>query len=165
MARAGTVTPELAARIEHWRRYGLGRDAIAAKLKAEGFALSPRGVSRVLERAKGRASTAAQRGEAVAAAVTEQLQHGVEGDDEIGQLRRWAREVRAVAEDLLPRSKEGGRNASIFCQLVRLETDLARAIRDLTPPPKPDPAVDPANVEARHLLIATIESLVSQEQP
>jgi hypothetical protein len=159
MAKANKVTTELAARVAHWRGYGLGRDAISRKLKAEGFDLSPRGVSRVL--AKG--ASVMRRGAAVAATISQKFARGADGDDELGQLRTWAREVRAVAAELLPRSKEGGRNASIFCQLVRLETDLARAIRDLTPPPKPDPAIDPANVEARHLLIATIESLVSEE--
>lgn len=173
MATSGKVTPKLEARVAHWRRFGLGRDSVASKLRAEGFDITGRTVSRVLSRVpkaaepsrkSRRPPSPATRGEAVANAVSAELeQRDDDTADELEHLRLRYSEVRGLADELASLSKQGGRNASVYCQLVRLQGDLAARVRDLTPPARPDPSIDPANVEAKALLIATIEALVSSE--
>lgn len=177
MAKSGKVTAKVAQRVAHWRRFGLGREDIASKLRAEGFDVTGRTVSRTIALAIAADGTArktaaikrtaspAKRGAVVAEAVTAELSHfSDDGADELAHLRLRYAEVRGLADELAPRSKEGGRNASVYCQLVRLQGDLAARVRDLTPPQRPDPAVDPANLEAKALLIGMIEGLVSNAE-
>lgn len=182
MATSGKVTAKVRARIEHWAAFGLGRDAIASKLAAEGHQVTGRTVSRALAdkgataasdtatvpRAKAKRGSLAARGEAVAETVAAELSEDAEAmADVLVALRGRHAEVRGIADELAPLSKEGGRNAAVYCQLVRLEGDLAARVRELTPPEKPDPSTDPANLLAKQLLIATIEGLVARptEEP
>ncbi len=168
MATSGKVTAKVRDRIAHWKSFGLGRNAIAAKLAAEGHSVTGRTVSRVLEAmpskvapTKPRRASAAKRGATVAAFAAAQLAEPLDdAGDVLEALRARLGEVRGLADELAPKSKEGGRNAAVYCQLVRLEGDLAARVRELTPPPPPDPTTDPANLAAKALLIATIEGLV-----
>lgn len=173
MATSGKVNAKVAKRIAHWKAFGLGRDAIAAKVAAEGHPITGRTVSRVLanlspaspppKATRPRRGTAAERGAAVADSAASALDTtGDERGDVLEALRARHTEVRGIADELAPLSKQGGRNAAVYCQLVRLEGDLAARVRELTPPPPPDPMTDPGNVQAKALLIATIEGLVAQ---
>lgn len=179
MAASRKVTSKVRERIAHWKSFSLGRDVIAAKLQAEGFDVSARTVSRVLvalgastsaqdaaaksKRSRPRRGSILDRGADVADRAALMLDIvGRDDADVLADLRARLAEVRGLADELAPLSKEGGRNAGVYCQLVRLEGDLAARVHELTPPTLPDPAIDPANVRAKEILLATIEGLVTQ---
>lgn len=181
MAASRKVTPKVRGEIARLKSYGLGRDAIASKLQAQGLDVSGRTVSRVLvaltaatsaqdsattaKPSRSRRPSIAARGADVADRAASTLATSADDDETLlGDLRARLAEVRGLADELAPLSKEGGRNASVYCQLVRLEGDLAARVHELTPPTPPDPASDPTNVRAKELLLATIEGLVTQHE-
>jgi len=181
MGTSRKVTSKVRERIAYWKTFSLGRDVIASKLKSEGFEVSARTVSRVLmaltpstlaqestlpakpSRSR-RASIAARGADAADRAASTLATTGAEVGDVLADLRSRLAEVRGIANELAPLSKQGGRNAGVYCQLVRLEGDLAARVHELTPPTPPDPSSDPTNVRAKELLLATIEGLVSQHE-
>jgi hypothetical protein len=75
----------------------------------------------------------------------------------LAHLRARQGEVSGLVGRLADLASEGGRDAATYGQLVRLEADLSARILALTPPPIPDPDLDPANLSARASLLDRIE--------
>ena len=89
---------------------------------------------------------------------------GAPPPDGQAELRERLTLIRGLLDRLAPAVEKEEYPATSFVTLARYGDELARLLVELTPPVPPDPSLDPANVEAKRLLLSTIEGLVSKAE-
>ncbi len=80
----------------------------------------------------------------------------------VEHLRRRLAEVSGMIAEAKSAGELG--NPALFRDLVKLEAHLTAQVLALAPPEPPDPAQDPANLQAKRALIAKVERLIQHEE-
>ncbi len=171
------IGPELAARIEAFRRPGVSVRQLHAQLLAAGINVALRTLHRHLDRQDAATRSAA---EAPLMSAAEILAAGAAGAAEaaagdgaepladfspatiLADMQARYVEVRHLAQRLRTAAALGGKDSKSFYDAVRLLGDLGKTLAALAPPPVPDPEHDPALVAAKERLLARARELAAK---
>lgn len=160
----GKLTPKVRARIVALAGEGVSQVQIAQRLTAEGISITRTSVQNALKDARARAEA----GEALPGRpdASGGLQAAPMPDlpREASTAARivWDR-LRECREDIAAyrgQFRDGDFSPSQWAALVRTETQLAKQLQELLPPPAPDPDKDPVARAAREVIVAQLTSMV-----
>lgn len=163
------LTPHVRGRIQELDARGLSSRAISEALAKEGKKVSHVAVCEALKEtnpAKPAKATKRVAPKARPDDVDDLPDFSVPDDapDEVVRLHARVRQVRDMITVAKAGVDDGETTAALFRDLVKLEIDLTKSLVGLTPPKPPDPADDPANVDARDYLRAKILDLVENAE-
>lgn len=156
MGAGRRVTPEVRARIVELSREGYGQERIAEILRAERLAdVTQSCVSKHLARARVSPAAAAR------ASARPPVQPWAEPapDDGADPVARLDAQIAEVATAIDSTREEA--NWSAYVALSKLRAQLLGQRHEMSPPPPPDPSIDPANVDARDRVVTDLTAHVS----
>lgn len=150
-----SITPLLAARIKELVQLGWSSARICEDL---GGAVSRQAID---YHRKTRLRSVRAPGEVAPASVPVQLEERVrravaaqETVDGVEEVQSLLEDTKELLELIRPSVRDGAIRTSEWATLVKLATELAERVEAMKPKPPPDPALDPANVEAKRKFLA-----------
>jgi hypothetical protein len=147
------ITPAMAAKIRASAAEGRGASEIAREL---GGKVSRQAVSAMLAKSKSKRTPAVASMASMTTSATVLVPEG--SDREF--LRSTANDLRAAVRELAPGLRTGDVQPQGFRAVLDSLVGLVERLDALDPPPPPDPALDPFNLEARRRVVSKLDRAV-----